>query len=99
VRKAPGGACDGPVWLSDRFAPWAVGRGRLPKPLPDNATARVEACRNALDRHLSGQHHIQVSARVERGQVLLSFKDIPEEKMPTVIEALMDSLSPVRAVA
>jgi hypothetical protein len=70
-----------------------------PKPLPESATARVAACRDALDRYLSGEHHIRVSARVERGQVLLSLKDIPEEKMSTVIEALMDSLSPVRAVA
>lgn len=70
-----------------------------PKPLPESAQARVEATRDALDRHLSTAHHIRVSARVERGQVLLSFKDIPEEKLLTVLEALKDSLSPVRAVA
>ncbi len=70
-----------------------------PRPLPENATARLTATRDALDRHLSGEHHIRVSARVERGQVLLSLKDIPEEKLSTVIEALMDSLTPVRAVA
>jgi len=70
-----------------------------PKPLPESAQARVEATRDALDRHLSTAQHIRVSARVERGRMLLSFKDIPEEKLFTVLEALKDSLSPVRAVA
>jgi hypothetical protein len=36
---------------------------------------------------------------MERGQVLISLRDIPEEKMSTVIEALIDSFSPVRSVA
>ncbi|HLL00449.1 MAG TPA: hypothetical protein VK539_07695 [Myxococcaceae bacterium] len=70
-----------------------------PKPLPEEATSRVETYRNVLDQHLSGRHSIQVSARLERGKVLISFKDVPEEQMATVIEALMESLSPVRAVA
>jgi hypothetical protein len=70
-----------------------------PKPLPESATTRVETYRNVLDQHLSGRHSIQVSARLERGKVLISLKDIPEEQMATVVEALRDSLSPVRAVA
>jgi hypothetical protein len=70
-----------------------------PKPLPASATARVAAYRDVLDQHLSGEHHIRVRARMERGQVLISLRDIPEEKMSTVIEALIDSFSPVRSVA
>ena len=70
-----------------------------PRPLPQDASTRLETYRNVLDQHLSGRHSIQVSARLERDKVLISFKDIPEEQMAAVIEALMDSLSPVRAVA
>ncbi len=70
-----------------------------PKPLPESVTARVELYRGALDRHFSADNHIRVSARVERGQVLLSLKDIPEAQVPKLIEALMDSLSPVRTAA
>ncbi|HZI02949.1 MAG TPA: hypothetical protein VEZ71_02945, partial [Archangium sp.] len=43
-----------------------------PKPLPENATSRLETYRSVLDQHLSERHSIQVSARVERDKVLIS---------------------------
>jgi hypothetical protein len=78
----------------------ALKRLRTPRtPLPASATARVQLYRGALDRHFSADNHIRVSARLERGEVLLSLKDIPEAQLPTLIEALMDSLAPARTAA
>lgn len=70
-----------------------------PQPLPSTVTARVELYRGALDKHFTADNHIRVSARVERGQVLLSLKDIPEAQVPALIEALKDSLAPARTAA
>jgi hypothetical protein len=69
-----------------------------PKPLPEEATARVDSYRGALDRHFPKDSHIRVSARVERGKVLISLRDIPDEQMSTLIKALRDNLKPVRVV-
>jgi hypothetical protein len=59
-----------------------------PKPLPEEATARVDSYRGALDRHYPKDSHIRVSARVERGKVLISLRDIPDEQLSTLIKAL-----------
>jgi hypothetical protein len=70
-----------------------------PTPLPESASSRVEFYRNVLDRHFTKNSHIRVSARVERGKLLISLRDFPDEQLPTLIEALMDSLKPVREAA
>jgi hypothetical protein len=70
-----------------------------PTPLPESATSRVEFYRGVLDRHFTKDSHIRVSARVERGKLLISLRDFPDEQLPTLIEALMDSLKPVREAA
>jgi hypothetical protein len=70
-----------------------------PKPPSENVTSCVELYRGTLDRHFQADNPIRVSAREERGQVLLSLKDIPESQVPTLIEALMDSLTPARTAA
>ncbi len=36
---------------------------------------------------------IQGRARMERGMLLISFTDIPDEQMPKLVDALMDSLA------
>ena len=55
--------------------------------------------RSALERHFTKDSHIQVRARVERDKLLISLRDFPGEQLPTLIEALMDSLKPVREAA
>jgi hypothetical protein len=69
-----------------------------PKPLPEEATARLESYRDALERHFTRQSRVRVSARVERGKVFITLRDIPEAQMGTLIKALRDSLKPLRAV-
>jgi hypothetical protein len=68
------------------------------KPLNEDAKARLETYRDAVERHFTRQSSIRVSARVERGKVFISLRDIPEEKMSTLIKALRESLKPLRAV-
>jgi hypothetical protein len=64
-----------------------------------SATARVERYRGILDERFTKESHIRVSARMERGTLLISLKDIPDEQMPMLVEALMDSLNPVSDAA
>jgi hypothetical protein len=70
-----------------------------PTPLPTSATARVELYRSVLDKHFGKESHILVSARVERGKVLISLKDIPDEQMSQLAEVLMDRLTSANEAA
>jgi hypothetical protein len=64
-----------------------------PTPLPVSAMERVELYRGILDEHFGTESHIRVSARVERGKVLVTLKDIPEEQMPQLAEVLKGRLN------
>jgi hypothetical protein len=79
----------------------ALQRKRKPassKPLPPEAVALAEQCREAVTGRFPKGTRVKVLMRNEKGKAVLDFKGIPVEQLGQLAAALTQELPPVREV-
>jgi hypothetical protein len=80
----------------------AIQRKRTPgasDSIPEEAQAQVRQYREAVTSRFAKGEPVRVSVRKRRGQVYITFRDVPLSKVGTLAEVLGEGLPEVRAVA
>jgi hypothetical protein len=80
----------------------ALQRKRKPtssQPIPERDLARAQQYRSVLTKAFPAETGVRLAVRNSKGKTVVTFKDVPLEDVELMVEALMDGLQPVQAVA